>query len=141
MAMGKSGDEQEQLFVTQESLRNTGGHPFYEALNRVLKKNKFDRFAEDLCQPFYARKMGRPGVPPGVYFRCLLVGYFEGIDSERGIAWRAADSMSLRHFLGIPLGKNPPDHSTLSRTRRLIDLETHKQVFTWILGCSPKWGC
>lgn len=134
MAMGKTGEEQEQLFVTHQNLRTTGGHPFYEALNRVLKKHKFDRFVEDLCQPFYAQKMGRPGVAPGVYFRCLLLGYFEGIDSERGIAWRAADSMSLRHFLGLPLGKNPPDHSTLSRTRRLIDIETHKTVFTWILG-------
>ena len=134
MAMGKNREEQEDLFVTHESLRNAGGHPFYDALNRVLKANKFDRFVEELCEPFYAAKMGRPGLPPGVYFRCLLIGYFEGIDSERGIAWRASDSMSLRQFLGLPLGKNPPDHSTISRTRRLVDLETHKKVFTWILG-------
>jgi transposase len=140
MAMGKSREEQEQLFATHQDLRASGGHPFYEALNRVLKKNSFDRFVEDLCQPFYAKKMGRPGVAPGVYFRCLLLGYFEGIDSERGIAWRAADSMSLRHFLGLPLGKNPPDHSTLSRTRRLIDIETHKKVFTWILGLLAEAG-
>lgn len=134
MAMGKSREEQEQLFITRENLRAAGGHPFYEALNGLLKKHKFDRFVEELCQPFYAEKMGRPGLAPGVYFRCLFIGYFEGIDSERGIAWRAADSMSVRHFLGLPLDKNPPDHSTISRTRRLIDLETHKKVFTWVLG-------
>jgi len=134
MAMGKSGDEQEQLFVTHKNLRNTCGHPFYEALNRVLRGNGFDEFAESRCERFYARKRGRPSIPPGVYFRCLLIGYFEGIDSERGIAWRAADSMSLRNFLRLPLDKNPPDHSTLSRTRRLLDLETHKEVFTWVLG-------
>jgi transposase len=140
MAMGKNREEQEQLFATHQDLRASGGHPFYEALNRVLKKHNFDRFVEDLSQPFYAKKIGRPGVAPGVYFRCLLLGYFEGIDSERGIAWRAADSMSLRHFLGLPLGKNPPDHSTLSRTRRLIDIETHKKVFTWILGLLAEAG-
>lgn len=138
MAMGKSREEQEQLFITHESLRASGGHPFYEALNGVLKKHKFDGFVEELCEPFYAKKMGRPGLPPGVYFRCILIGYFEGIDSERGIAWRAADSMSLRRFLGLSLDKNPPDHSTISRTRRLIDLETHKQVFTWVLGLLAK---
>lgn len=134
MAMGKSREEQGQLFITHEKLRVSGGHPFYDALNGVLKKHNFDRFVEELCQPFYAEKMGRPGLAPGVYFRCLFIGYFEGIDSERGIAWRAADSMSLRQFLGLPLDKNPPDHSTISRTRRLIDLDTHKKVFTWVLG-------
>jgi len=138
MAMGKSGDEQDQLFVTHESLRASGGHPFYEALNKMLRANGFDHFVEGLCARFYDDKMGRPGTPPGVYFRCMLVGYFEGIDSERGIAWRVADSMSLRNFLGLPISKNPPDHSTLSRTRRLIDLETHKHVFTWILGLLAK---
>ena len=133
MAMGKNRDEQEMLFVTRQSLRTSGGHPFYEALNQVLKAKGFDGYVEGLCEPFYADN-GRPGLPPGVYFRCLLIGYFEGIDSERGIAWRAADSMSLRHFLGLPLDKNPPDHSTLSRTRRLLDLETHHQVFSWVLS-------
>ena len=139
MAMGKSRDEQEQLFVTHENLRAAGGHPFYEALNRVLRKHGFDEFVEKLCEKFYAER-GRPSVPPGVYFRCLLIGYFEGIDSERGIAWRVADSMSLRSFLGLPLSKNPPDHSTLSRTRRLIDLEEHQHVFAWVLGVLAKAG-
>ena len=124
--MGKSGNDQEDLFVTHQNLRSEG-HPFYEALNKILRKEGFDAFVEDLCERFYAKK-GRPGVPPGVYFRCLLIGYFEGIDSERGIAWRVADSMSLRHFLGLPLRKNPPDHSTISRTRRLVDLEAHQRV-------------
>ena len=131
--MGKSREEQESLFVARQALKMSGGHPFYEAHNRVLKGNGFDKYVEGLCEPFYAPK-GRPGVAPGIYFRCLLIGYFEGIDSERGIAWRAADSMSLRHFLGLPLDKNPPDHSTLSRTRRLLDLEVHHQVFTWVLA-------
>ena len=99
-----------------------------------MAEKGFDRYAEAECATFYAKKMGRPGLAPGVYFRCLLLGYFEGIDSERGIAWRAADSLSLRDFLGIPASKLTPDHSTISRTRRLIDLETHQDVFNWVLG-------
>jgi transposase len=138
MAMGKSGDDQETLFVTHQNLKSAG-HPFYDALNRVLRKEGFDKHVEALCEKFYA-KDGRPSIPPGVYFRCLLIGYFEGIDSERGIAWRVADSMSLRNFLGLPIDKNPPDHSTLSRTRRLIDLEEHQHVFAWVLGVLAKVG-
>jgi transposase len=133
MAMGKRGSEQEDLFVTHQQLRSQS-HPFYRAVNKVLGEKGFDRHVEGLCARFYARRMGRPGLAPGVYFRCLLLGFFEGIDSERGIAWRAADSLSLRDFLGIPASKLTPDHSTISRTRRLIDLETHQAVFTWVLG-------
>jgi len=133
MAMGKRGDEQEDLFVTHKQLRSQS-HPYYRAVNKILAEKGFDKYAEGLCAKFYARKMGRPGMAPGVYFRCLLLGYFEGIDSERGIAWRAADSLSLRDFLGIPTSKLTPDHSTISRTRRLIDLETHQAIFTWALG-------
>jgi transposase len=88
---------------------------------------------EGKCQRFYAATMGRPGLAPGIYFRLLLVGYFEGIDSERGIAWRAGDSLSIREFVGIPLKEGAPDHTTISRTRRLIDVETHRQVFGWVL--------
>jgi transposase len=133
MAMGKRPKQrQEPLWVSTESIR-TAGHVFYEKLNQVLDGNDFDRFAESLCARFYAETMGRPGVPPGVYFRMLLVGYFEGIDSERGIAWRCHDSIGLRRFLGYALDQNPPDHSSLSRTRRLIDLETHQHVFEYIL--------
>ena len=98
------------------------------------RKPGYDTFVEERCRKFYAPKMGRPSLAPGIYFRLLLVGYFEGLDSERGIAWRAADSLGLRRFLRIGLEEAPPDHSTISRTRRLIDVETHRDVFTWVLG-------
>ncbi|MBC8069223.1 MAG: transposase [Deltaproteobacteria bacterium] len=115
MAMGKSTDEQEDLFVTHNSLRSEG-HPFYEALNKVLRKQGFDAYVEDLVEKFYA-KDGRPSIAPGVYFRCLLIGYFEAIDSERGIPWRVSDSMSLRHFLRLPLTK-PRCARSAPRSRR-----------------------
>jgi len=102
-------------------------------LNRVLDEGDFDSYVEQVCARFYAPSMGRPSLSPGRYFRLLMVGYFEGLDSERGIAWRAADSFSLRQFLGLQLHEAPPDHSTISRTRRLIDVETHETVFRWIL--------
>jgi transposase len=121
------------MWIEAGTLAKTAGHPFYERLNVVLEKQHFDLFAEQACAPFYS-KTGRPGLAPGAYFRCLLVGYFEGLDSERGIAWRVADSLALRSFLGYELSQNTPDHSTISRTRRLIDLETHQSVFTWVLG-------
>jgi transposase len=114
-------------------------HPFYEAVNKVFDSHHFDTFAEELCAKFYADE-GRPGIPPGVYFRCLLLGYFEGIDSERGIDWRCNDSNSLKLFLGIPYNKPAPDHSTLSRTRRLIDLETHCEVFKCVLKILANHG-
>jgi len=133
MALGKRGDEQEDVFITHQQLR-AQSHPYYQAVNGILAEKKFDRYAETICAKFYAKKMGRPSLAPGVYFRCLLLGYFEGIDSERGIAWRAADSLSLRDFLGIPASKPTPDHSTISKTRKRIDLEAHQAVFTWVLG-------
>ena len=118
--------------------RNSGsaksaGHPFYARLNRVLDDAGFDTFVEAQCAQFYADGLGRPSLAPGRYFRLLLLGYFEGLDSERAVAWRAADSLSIRHFLDFALHEAPPDHSTLSRTRRLIDVETHQAVFTWVL--------
>ena len=131
--MGRRRAKQEALFVPHQQLRNAG-HPFYAALERTLVSEGFDAFVETQCAGFYAIRMGRPSVAPGLYFRCLLIGYFEGLGSERGIAWRVADSLSLRQFVGLPLSTPPPDHSTLSRTRRLLDLETHRAVFTWILG-------
>ncbi len=134
MGMGRRKDRQEALWVATAELPRTGGHVFYERVNRILKETEFDRFVEDACQKFYAAVMGRPSLAPGMYFRMLLVGYFEGIDSERGIAWRSADSLSLREFLGVGLGDPVPDHSTVSRTRRRIDLETHGKVFSWMLG-------
>ena len=134
MAVGKRKPIQQPLFVTTESL-NLGPHPFYAAVNKVLDAHHFDTFAEELCVKFYddPAKGGRPGLAPGVYFRCLMIGYFEGIDSERGIAWRCADSLSLKAFLGIAVDRMTPEHSTISRTRRLIDVETHAEVFQFIL--------
>jgi len=128
------------LFVPHETVRKAAGHPFYEALEKVLRGVDFDRRVEELCRKFYAERRGRPSIPPGVYFRCLMVGFFEGIDSERGIAWRVADSLSIRGFLGISFGKSTPDHSSLSNIRRRLDVETHQEVFTMILGKLAEHG-
>jgi transposase len=132
MAMGIREGEQSSLWVATSDLPASPGHPFYARLTAVLEAHDFDRFVEDLCRRFYAPVMGRPSLTPGRYFRLLLVGYFEGIDAERGIAWRATDSLAIRTFLRLPLDEAPPDHSTIARTRRLIDLETHRAVFTWV---------
>ena len=123
------------MWVVVSELPRSVSHPFYEKLNGLLAEHGFDDFVETQCRPFYAEKMGRPSLAPGQYFRLLLLGYFEGLDSERGIAWRAADSSGVRAFLGLGLTEAAPDHSTISRTRRLIDLDTHRAVFTWILQC------
>src|SRR3989454_6377543 len=135
MSMGtrRQRQRQEPLWITHTDLARAPGHPFYKRLNQLLEAEQFDEFAEKECARFYAENNGRPSLTPGIYFRLLLVGYFEGIDSERGIAWRAADSIGLRKFLGVGLDEQTPDHSTISRTRRLIDVETHRQVFFWIL--------
>ena len=130
--MGIREGEQSSLWVATSDLPASPGHPFYARLNALLEAHDFDRFVEDLCRRFYAPVMGRPSLTPGRYFRLLLVGYFEGIDAERGIAWRATDSLAIRTFLRLPLDEAPPDHSTIARTRRLIDLETHRAVFTWV---------
>jgi transposase len=140
MGMGRKKDRQDTLWVATQELPRTGGHVFYERVNRILNETGFDRFVEDLCEKFYAPVMGRPSVVPGRYFRMLLVGYFEGIDAERGIAWRCADSLSLREFLGLGLSDAVPDHSTVSKTRRLIDLETHGKVFSWMLHVLAREG-
>ena len=132
MAMGKRTSEQAPMWVAATDLPTSPGHPFYAKLNAILDEAGFDRFAEEQCQQFYAPVMGRPSLPPGRYFRLLLVGYFEGLDSERGIAWRAADSLAVRSFVGLGLEAGAPDHSTISRTRRLIALETHRAIFTWV---------
>ena len=134
MAMGKRrATRQTAIWIATSDLPTPAAHPFYQRLNALLAKAGFDAFVEGRCVGFYAATMGRPSLAPAVYFRLLLIGYFEGIDSERGIAWRAADSLALREFLSLGLDEAPPDHSTISRTRRLIDLETHQAVFTWIL--------
>jgi transposase len=134
MAMGTRRERQEELWIPTCTLARPASHPFYQRLDQLLVKHDFDRFVEGRCCRFYAAVMGRPGLAPGIYFRLLLVGYFEGIDSERGIAWRAGDSLSIREFVGIPLNEGAPDHTTISRTRRLIDIKTHRQVFAWVLG-------
>jgi transposase len=142
MAMGtrKLQERQEEFWVATAALPRSAGHPFYERLNGLLEEAGFDAFVEERCRRYYAPKMGRPSLAPGVYFRLLLIGYFEGLDGERGIAWRAEDSLGLRRFLRIALDEDPPDHSTISRTRRLIDVETHREVFTWVLGVIARKG-
>jgi transposase len=134
MALGKRKPVQQPLFVSTADL-NVRCHPFYEVVNKVLDAHHFDLFVEDRCGRFYddGSRGGRPGLAPGIYFRCLMVGYFEGIDSERGIDWRCNDSHSLKLFLGVAIDQPAPDHSTISRTRRLIDLETHQEVFQEVL--------
>lgn len=141
MAIGRRQRHRQQtMWLATEELPRTAGHVFYDRVNKVLAEQSFDDFAEKTCQSFYAETMGRPGLAPGIYFRMQLVGYFEGIDSERGMAWRCADSLSLREFIGVGLTGAVPDHSTVSRTRRLIDLETHASVFTWMLGVLAQHG-
>ena len=137
MAQGKHKEQQQEFWVPTDLLAKTPGHPFYTKLNELLKTGKFDAFVETLSAGFY-KDGGRPGIPAGVYFRMHLIGYFEGIDSERGIAWRCADSFSLRSFLDIPLHKTTPDHSSLSVIRRRFTKEVHEQVFTWIVELLAK---
>jgi transposase len=133
MGRRQSEEKQEEIWIANGELARSPGHPFYQRLNELLDSEKFDLFVEGHCRKFYAARMGRPSLVPGIYFRALLIGYFEGIDSERGIAWRLADSLALRQFVRISLTESTPDHSTISRTRRLIDLETHREVFGWVL--------
>jgi transposase len=136
MAMGtrKQREKQEDIWIAHTELASAPGHPFYQRLNELLEAEDFDEFVEGRCAKFYAAQYGRPSLTPGIYFRSLLIGYFEGIGAERGIAWRLADSLALRRFVGIGLDENTPDHSTISRTRRLIDVDTHREVFSWVLG-------
>ena len=137
MAMGKRREErQEALFVATDRLPKAAGHPFYQRLNQLLAEAGFDAWIEGRCRAYYETQeaRGRPSIAPGVYFRMLLVGYFEGIDSQRGIAWRCADSLSLRQFLGIALGYQTPDHSTLSNTRKRLPEEVFEEVFQFVLG-------
>jgi len=140
MAMGKSRPKQETFLVASSVVARGSGHPFYARLNDILQAAGFDAYVETLCEQFYAPKMGRPSLRPGLYFRALLVGYFEGLDSERGIAWRVADSLAIRDFLGLSLDERTPDHSTLSKTRRLIGLDTHRAVSVWVQQQLAKAG-
>ena len=133
MGTHRAGQKQEEMFYASERVE-APGHPFYQRLNKVLNEAGFDAFCEERCGEFYHRKLGRPSLAPGVYFRMLLIGFFEGIESERGIGWRVADSLSLRRFLNYGLEEATPDHVTISRTRRLLDEATHQAVFTWVLS-------
>src|ERR1044072_8570462 len=134
MAMGtrKKRERQEGLWYGGE-LATAPGHPFYKRLNEILDNAKFDAFCEANCASFYHQTLGRPSLPICQYCRVMMVGFFEGLDSERGIAWRLADSLTLRQFLSIGLDEDTPDHVTISRTRRLLDGETHQRTFTWVL--------
>jgi transposase len=142
MGMGRKKDREKQqdLWVVASEIVRTPGHVFYERLNVVLEAEKFDQRIESICRKYYKSSSGRPSLTPGTYFRMLLLGYFEGIDSERGIAWRAADSLSYRKFLGYDLSEQTPDHSTVSRTRRLYSVETHQAVMQWVLKMLRKHG-
>ena len=143
MAMGKRRREtQESLFVAADRLPRAAGHPFYERLNQLLAEAGFDAWVEGRCRGHYAAegKAGRPSVPPGVYFRMLLVGYFEGIDSQRGIAWRCADSLGLRRFLGLAIDEPSPDHSTLTNTRKRLPAEVFEEVFRFVLAIAAVKG-
>src|SRR5204863_95885 len=143
MAMGRRAEQrqaQEEFWIAHTQLPRTVAHPFYQRLNQLLEERGFDEFVEGQCERFYAEAMGRPSLTPGRYFRLLLIGYFEGIEGERGIAWRAADSLALRQFLELGLTEPPPDHSTISRTRRLIAVETHQAVFRWVLELLAEKG-
>lgn len=134
MALGRRPEQtQGDFWIATERLAPAPAHPFYQQLNALLAAAGFDPFCAAACQRFYARKLGRPSIPPGVYFRMLLLGYFEKLDSEREIAWRCADSLALRAFLGYRVDEGTPDHSSLSRTRNRMDLETHQAVFDWVL--------
>jgi transposase len=141
MALGRRKTERQEAFwIAAGDLPRSEGHVFYRKLNQLLAEAGFDRFVEELCVPYYDRAQGRPSIPVGVYFRMLLVGYFEGIGSQRGIAWRCADSLSLREFLGIPLTEDTPDHSSLTRIRNRLPLEVHAGVFRFVLQVAEAKG-
>lgn len=141
MALGRRKQErQDGFWIPVSELPRSEGHVFYSKLNQLLRETGFDPYVESLCEPYYHDKMGRPGIPPGVYFRMLLVGYFEGLGSQRGIAWRCADSLSLREFLGVRLGEETPDHSSLTRTRDRLPHSVHAAVFQFVLRVADEKG-
>jgi len=133
MALGKRKREVQELWVATSDLPASPGHPFYQQLNKLLAEAGFDGYVEELSRPYYAEEVGRPGIPPGVYFRMLFVGYFEGLSSQRAIAWRCSDSRSLQSFLGIPLTESTPEHSSLTVIRQRLPLSIHEEVFTKVL--------
>jgi len=140
MALGKRQPKQQDLWIAAPELPTAPGHPFYQKLNALLDEAGFDRSVEELCQPYYADGIGRPGIPPGVYFRMLFIGYFEGLDSQRGIAWRCADSRSLQAFLGYLPNEATPDHSSLTKVRQRLPEVVHEQVFAFVLQIADAQG-
>jgi transposase len=140
MAVGKCDPREQVEWILTSDLPKSQGHPFYRKLSELLAKNGFDRFCEELCAPYYAEKMGRPSIPPGRYFRMLLVGYFEGIDSQRGIAWRCSDSLAVREFLQLKPGEASPDHSSLTVVRKRLPGEVFEKVFAWVLSITRENG-
>ena len=140
MALGKRISKQADLWLVSSELPPAPGHPFYRKLNELLAEAGFDAEVEDRCRPYYADGIGRPGIPPGVYFRMLFIGYFEGIDSQRGIAWRCADSRSLQAFLGLSPTEATPDHSSLTKIRQRLPQAVHEQVFGVVLEIARKKG-
>ncbi len=140
MALGRHKAKQESLWIPGKDLPRSAGHPFYTALDRVLVAGDFDRVIEDLCAEHYAKRQGRPSIPPGVYFRMLFVGYFEGITSQRGIAWRCQDSLSIRDFLGLGSTERSPDHSSMTIIRKRLPFEIFDEVFRFVLECAREHG-
>ena len=133
MALGRRKAKQQDLWVAACNLPQSPGHPFYQKLNQLLAEAGFDAYVEELCRPFYAENVGRRGIPPGTYFRMLFIGYFEGLDSQRGIAWRCSDSRSLQSFLGFLPNEATPDHSSLTVIRQRLPEAVHEQVFAFVL--------
>jgi hypothetical protein len=140
MAMGKRRPKQPDLFIPTAALPQAPGHPFYRQLNALLAEAGFDRFVEERCLPYYVDHVGRVSIPPGVYFRMLFVGYFEGIGSQRGIAWRCADSRSLQEFLGYLPTEATPDHSSLTNIRQRLPEVVVENVFTFVLALAQEKG-
>lgn len=140
MALGRRGKRTASMFIASTDLPRSGGHPFYRALNQLLDEANFDRIVEDLCESSYSKGHGRPSIPPGIYFRMHFVGYFEGIDSQRGIAWRCNDSLAIREFLGLGLDEKTPDHSSLTLIRQRLSSEIHDAVFALVLGIAKEKG-
>lgn len=139
MALGRRKGEQQEMWVATTDVARSPGHPFYRALNELLCEGGFDRWVERRCAEYYAQS-GRPGIPPGVYFRMIFIGYFEGIGSQRGIAWRCSDSLSLREFLGVDATQRTPDHSSLTVIRKRLPIEVFYDVFTFVLNLAEKRG-
>ena len=133
MSLGRRKEQQRSMWLSYDQFPQSKGHVFYERLQKILRQGGFDSHVENQCAPFYAEKLGRKSIPPGRYFRMLLIGYFEGIDSERGICWRCSDSLSLREFLGLAPTETVPDHSSLCRIRQRLPLEVHHEMFVFVL--------